>query len=70
MGLMIGIEFVTKDGSPDTAYLERVMARCLEHGLIIIDCGVDKNVARLIPPLNITDKELDRAIDIFKEALA
>lgn len=70
MGLMIGIEFITKDGSPDPAYLERVMARCLERGLIIIDCGVDKNVARLIPPLNITDKELDRAIDIFKEALA
>jgi len=70
MGLMIGIEFVKKDGSPDAERLEKVMAQCLEKGLIIIDCGVDKNVARLIPPLNITKDELTRAISIFKEALA
>ncbi len=70
MGLMIGVELVHSDGSPDAALLEKVMARCLEKGLIIIDCGVDKNVARLIPPLNITKEELTRAISIFKEALA
>ncbi len=69
LGLMIGVEFVRRDGSPDKARLEDVMARCLEKGLIIIECGVDKNVARLIPPLNITRQELLRAIAIFEEAL-
>jgi len=70
MGLMIGVEFIKADGSADPARLEKVMARCLERGLIIIDCGVDKNVARLIPPLNITRDELMSAIRIFEEALA
>ncbi|MFQ5354189.1 MAG: aminotransferase class III-fold pyridoxal phosphate-dependent enzyme, partial [Thermodesulfobacteriota bacterium] len=69
MGLMIGVEFIKKDGSPDRSRLKKIMDRCLERGLIIIECGVDKNVARLIPPLNITRAELLRAITIFKEAL-
>ncbi len=69
MGLMIGVEFVDKEGSPGRKRLEKVMARCLEKGLIIIECGVDKNVARLIPPLNITKEEMLRAIGIFREAL-
>lgn len=69
MGLMIGVEFIAEDGSADRACLEKVMERCLNKGLIIIDCGVNKNVARLIPPLNITKGELMLAIEIFKEAL-
>lgn len=69
LGLMIGVEFIKEDGSPDTKRLEKVMARCLEKGLIIIDCGVEKNVARLIPPLNITEEELLKALHIFSEAL-
>jgi len=70
MGLMIGVEIVRADGAPDPERLEKIMQKCLEKGLIIIDCGVDKNVARLIPPLNITSEELLKAIDIFEEALA
>ncbi len=69
MGLMIGMEFVRPDGSPDRERLEKIMARCLDKGLIIIECGVDKNVARLIPPLNITRDELMSAIGILREAL-
>ena len=69
MGMMIGVEFVRRDGSPDSERMEEVMERCLEKGLIIIECGVNKNVARLIPPLNITRAELLRAISIFEEAL-
>ncbi|MFQ5427358.1 MAG: aspartate aminotransferase family protein [Thermodesulfobacteriota bacterium] len=69
MGLMIGVEFIKKDGSPDRSRLKKIMERCLEKGLILIECGVDKNVARLIPPLNITKAELLQAIKIFKEAL-
>ncbi len=69
MGLMIGVEFIRKDGTADAPLLQEVMAKCLDKGLIIIDCGVNKNVARLIPPLNITKAELLLAIEIFKEAL-
>jgi 4-aminobutyrate aminotransferase len=69
LGLMIGVEFIKKDGSPDRGYLEKVMNRCRENGLIIIECGADKNIARLMPPLVITQSEMKTALDIFEEAL-
>lgn len=69
LGLMIGVEFVKRDGAPDKERLTTVVERCLKKGLIIIECGVDKNVARLMPPLNIGIEEMDKALDIFEEAL-
>ncbi|MBI5587563.1 MAG: aspartate aminotransferase family protein [Deltaproteobacteria bacterium] len=69
LGLMIGIEFIKEDGSPDKGYLERVIHRCMEDGLIIIECGVDKNIARLMPPLITGQDEMKTALDIFEEAL-
>lgn len=69
LGLMIGVEFVGKRNVPDGARLERVMKRCLEKGLIMIECGMDKNIARLMPPLNIKRTEFSRGLDIFEEAI-
>ncbi|MEK7773301.1 MAG: aspartate aminotransferase family protein [Deltaproteobacteria bacterium] len=69
IGLMIGVEFVKKDNSPDRGFLKQVMDGCLSRGLIIIECGPDKNVARLMPPLTVNKTEMDKALDIFEEAL-
>ena len=69
LGLMIGVELVREDGSPDGEGLERIMKNCLENDLIVIECGAHKNVCRLMPPLNTTREEADRALDIFEEAL-
>ncbi|MBI5491431.1 MAG: aspartate aminotransferase family protein [Deltaproteobacteria bacterium] len=69
LGLMIGVEFVKKDGQPDREGLIKVMRKCLAKGLVIVECGVDKNVARLMPPLTITRTEMDRALDILEEAV-
>ncbi|MBI1911786.1 MAG: aspartate aminotransferase family protein [Deltaproteobacteria bacterium] len=69
LGLMIGVELIKPDGSPDKELLERVMKRCLENGLIIIECGIDKNIARIMPPLTTTESEMKKALDIFEEAL-
>ena len=68
LGLMIGVEFVQKDCSPDKALLDRVMKRCLKKGLIIVECGVDKNVARFMPPLITTKAQMDAALGIFEDA--
>ncbi|KPK98032.1 MAG: acetylornithine aminotransferase [Omnitrophica WOR_2 bacterium SM23_72] len=58
-GLMVGIE------------LEReakvVVERCMEKGLLI-NCTHEK-VLRLMPALNITQKEMDKALSIIEEAL-
>lgn len=69
LGLMIGVEFAQSDGSPDKALLDRVMKRCLQKGLIIVECGVDKNVARFMPPLVTTKAQMSAALGIFEEAL-
>lgn len=69
LGLMVGVEFSAADGSPDTATAKRVVARCLEDGLILLTCGTYGNVVRWIPPLIIDDAHLDEALGIFAGAL-
>ncbi|MBI5887161.1 MAG: aspartate aminotransferase family protein [Deltaproteobacteria bacterium] len=69
LGLMIGVEICEEDGSPGTGRMKEVLKRCLKKGLIIIECGIDKNVARLMPPLTVNEAEMAKALDIFEEAL-
>lgn len=56
MGLMVGIE-LEKDNAKETA------AKCTENGLLIITA---KNLLRMLPPLNITYEEIDKAVEILK----
>lgn len=70
LGLMIGIEFITASGEPDTVGLNKVIGNCLEKGLVLLDCGVDKNIIRLAPPLVVKTEEIDAGLDIFEGALA
>ncbi|MBI5561815.1 MAG: aspartate aminotransferase family protein [Deltaproteobacteria bacterium] len=69
LGMMIGMEFVKPDKSPDREYLEKVTKRCLDKGLIIVECGIDKNIARFMPPLITTAEQMKAALDIFEEAV-
>jgi 4-aminobutyrate aminotransferase len=68
IGLMIGIEFV-RAGRPYTQGLKKIMDYCLRKGLVLIECGVDKNVIRLAPPLVVKEKEMERGLDILEEAI-
>ena len=70
LGLMIGIEFIKKNKSPDSEFLKRVLNKCYKKGLILIECGIDKNIIRFMPPLITTIKEMDTALDIFEDAVA
>ncbi len=69
LGLMIGVELVrdreTKERARDIR--DWVVQRCFEKGLLILGAGV--NVARFIPPLIITEADVDEALTIFEEAL-
>ncbi|TWJ26436.1 aspartate aminotransferase family protein [Geobacter argillaceus] len=69
MGLMIGVELVDNVGTPAGAACERLLDWCREKGLLIINCGTDRNVLRLVPPLTISDDELDQALTIIDEGL-
>ena len=58
LGLMLGIE-TEKDAS-------EVIKICQENGVLPIKA---KNKVRLLPPLNITDNELVKAINVIKRAV-
>lgn len=63
IGFMVGIPLA----NPRVASL--VKGRCLDGGLIILSCGPDDSVLRLIPPLTISDDELDIGLTILEKAL-
>lgn len=58
MGLMIGIE-TEKDAS-------EVVKKCMENGVLVLKA---KNKVRLLPPLNISDKELEKAVEVIKNCM-
>ncbi|HEX5946968.1 MAG TPA: aminotransferase class III-fold pyridoxal phosphate-dependent enzyme [Acidimicrobiales bacterium] len=63
IGLMIGVELA------DKAVTERVCRTCLDHGVIVLACGPDENVLRLVPPLTITDDEIDHGLAVLCAAI-
>lgn len=71
-GLMIGIELVEPvDGhTPNPGAVESVLQRCLDRGLVLYPAGTYSQVIRFIPPLIVADDELDKALDIFEQAVA
>ena len=60
-GLMIGTQI---DSSVKPFDIE---VRCLEKGLCTTTAGSD--VVRFLPPLNISDKEIEKGLKIYKEVL-
>ncbi len=69
LGLMIGIELVKEGKVPDTEGLKNIISYCLDKGLLLLECGVDKNIIRLAPPLIISGDEMNRGLDILEEAI-
>ena len=59
IGMMVGIEVDGKAGAD-------VAKACLEKGLIVLTA---KKLVRLLPPLNISDDELNRGLDILCETI-
>ena len=47
------------------------MAHCLEEShLVLMSCGADGNVIRFMPPLVVSEDEIDQALAAFDAALA
>jgi 4-aminobutyrate aminotransferase len=70
LGLMIGIELVTEGNEPDTEAFGAIGQYAFDAGMFILNCSPDGNVIRFIPPLNVSEEDLDRGIDILEDAIA
>ncbi len=68
-GLMIGIEFDSPDGSPSRPICKHVLQRCLENKLLVLNCGEHGQVIRLMPALNISDAEAEKACQILEKSM-
>jgi 4-aminobutyrate aminotransferase len=69
LGLMVGTEFVKADGSPDATTMAKVNQYCTDHKLLMLTCGTYGNVIRWIPPLVVTEEQIDESLKIFAAAL-
>jgi len=69
LGLMIGAEFTTSDGSPATDLAKAVRKGCLKRHLLLLTCGPWDNTVRWIPPLTVTHEQVEEALAAFRDAL-
>jgi 4-aminobutyrate aminotransferase len=70
MGLFIGVEIVKDKRSKARGESEanEIIDYCFHHGLLVITAG--RNTLRIIPPLNVSEDEMDEGLDILEEAIA
>ena len=68
-GLMIATEFSRTDGSPAADVASQVVKACIKRKLLLLSCGTYKNVIRWIPPLVVTDEQIDEGLAVFESAL-
>jgi 4-aminobutyrate aminotransferase/(S)-3-amino-2-methylpropionate transaminase len=71
LGPMLALEIVrdreSKTPAPDV--VAGAIAAARKHGLLLLACGLDGNVIRLLPPLTISDEDLGRGLEILEAAL-
>jgi 4-aminobutyrate aminotransferase len=65
LGPMLALEL--REPTPDAA--KATTAAAFEKGLLLLSCGLDGNVIRLLPPLTASDEELERGLNLLEEAL-
>ena len=67
-GLMIGME-IMKGEKPDSSLPSKITKECYSRGLMLLTCGIRKNVIRWIPPLVVSAEEIEEGLSIFESAL-
>jgi len=71
LGLMVALELVVPgtDKQPDGATAMKVLEGCLQRSLLAYMAGLHGQVIRMMPPLNITQAQVDEALGILDESL-
>jgi 4-aminobutyrate aminotransferase / (S)-3-amino-2-methylpropionate transaminase / 5-aminovalerate transaminase len=70
-GAMIAAELVGPDGiTPDAELTKQVAAACHADGVLVLTAGSYANVLRFLPPLVISDDQLQDAFGVLEKAFA
>lgn len=71
LGFMLAVEILDfETGKPDAALTQKILDSACQEGLLLIKCGIQRNVVRFLAPLVTTDSQLEEALHIFDIALA
>ena len=62
-GLMVGIETI----SPE--YCSYLVDSLRKHNILVLKAGNNSNIVRLMPPLNVTQDEIELFIDVYNKLL-
>jgi 4-aminobutyrate aminotransferase/(S)-3-amino-2-methylpropionate transaminase len=71
LGFMQAIEFVSNPDkrTPDAQRAQAVVDAARDKGLLIIKCGIHRNVVRFLAPIVASDADLDEAMTILAKAI-
>jgi 4-aminobutyrate aminotransferase/(S)-3-amino-2-methylpropionate transaminase len=71
-GFMLAIELIKDDEArtPDADLNQRLIDEARAGGLLVIKCGVQRNVLRFLAPLVTSEAQIDEALQILDAALA
>ncbi|WP_327150479.1 aspartate aminotransferase family protein [Nocardia sp. NBC_01329] len=69
LGLLVGAEFTTPDGTPDRETATAAQQLAAEKSLLLLTCGAHMNVVRMIPPLIVSEDQITDALTIWSEVL-
>lgn len=72
LGAMVAVELFEEGdhGKPAAALTSQIVAKAREKGLILLSCGVNGNVLRILMPLTIPDAQFKRGMEIIAECFA
>ena len=71
IGAMVAIELVKdrETGEPATEETAQVVQTCVQNGVFVPTAGINKNLLRMLLSLEITDEQLNEALDVLDQAI-
>jgi 4-aminobutyrate aminotransferase len=69
LGLLQACELANADASPWTEAAAAIQREALARGLVALTCGPFANIVRLMPPLVVTEQQIDAALTTLEESV-
>lgn len=70
VGAMVAVEFVKDaDKTPNPDLVDAIVESARKDGLLLLSTGTYGNVIRLLPPLNLSDAELQEGLEKLEKAI-
>lgn len=68
-GLMLGMEIAESRLQPRADIAARLTAACEQQGLLLLRCGIDGQIVRWLPPLVVSEADINEGVTRFERAL-